>query len=117
MVIINVHWTRCDALILSPGGMISFVELSKLSSDDATTLRSLWASEVSHNRERGPQLSTTHPTREGPELQQISQGGRNHRHSGRIDDDDNTFHRLLEHLWTWIVDPILQTLGITDRAS
>ncbi|VDC05882.1 unnamed protein product [Peniophora sp. CBMAI 1063] len=86
VVFINVHSSRCDAIIALPDGVLSVVPLPNLSLERAERLRRLWTGYVMNGRarERGTQLG-------GPR--------------GRL-------QLYLKHIWTWIVHPILNVLDL-----
>ncbi|KZV68360.1 hypothetical protein PENSPDRAFT_634477 [Peniophora sp. CONT] len=86
-----IYDQACSALILFPGGLINSVALPELSPERADRLRSLWTTCIQRKvRER-------HTARVG--LRGSSELG-----------------SLLEHLWTWIVEPILRELKFTANS-
>lgn len=95
VVFINVDSTRCDALVLAPGGLTRAVALPELSKDRAMGLRSSWAQRL---RECGVRLRAIGP---------LSYG------------QDNTAYliRLLEFMWKWIVHPVLHAIGLVSTFS
>ncbi|VDB87833.1 unnamed protein product [Peniophora sp. CBMAI 1063] len=94
VVFINVHPTRCDALVLHPGGDVACVPLPGLSTDRALKLRALWTSQL-----RGAGVRVRAALHIG--------GG-----------DDFTYTaRVLKFTWEWIVQPILQSLQLLTENS
>ncbi|KZV60222.1 TPR-like protein [Peniophora sp. CONT] len=90
VVFVNVHKTRCDALILTmPSGVITPVALPDLSKDRALKLRSLWTKGL---RESNVRVRAPVPWSDN-------------------DDDSTSPARLLEFMWNWIVHPILQSVN------
>ncbi|KZV62713.1 TPR-like protein [Peniophora sp. CONT] len=96
-IYMNVHSTRCDALVLSPDGSIMHVVLHDLTEHRAMRLRTLWAAELDARnlRQRAPVIG----------LPQSSYGGA------------AELSRLLGLMWRWIVDPILKALGVSQHAA
>ncbi|KZV72504.1 hypothetical protein PENSPDRAFT_576141 [Peniophora sp. CONT] len=89
VVFINVGEARCDALILlpSPIGKVVPVSLPNLSSQRAEDLRLRWSSYVTQGR-----------------------GGRSLGHPDELSGPDNPLNHVLECIWMWIVQPILDAL-------
>ncbi|KZV61082.1 hypothetical protein PENSPDRAFT_314628 [Peniophora sp. CONT] len=94
VVFINVHRSRCDALILAASGVVTSVALPDLSEDRALKLRSLWAKRLrdSHVRVRAAVWSDSR-------------------------ENMASLARLLEFMWKWIVHPILLAMDITKAAA
>ncbi|KZV65988.1 hypothetical protein PENSPDRAFT_756016 [Peniophora sp. CONT] len=91
VVFINVHSSRCDALILCPGGAITSVVLPDLSSNNAAGLHRLWLSRL-----------VEHMSRE-----------RSFVPAERMHGYFNPFTIVLERLWLWVVFPVLVALDLT----
>ncbi|KZV61080.1 hypothetical protein PENSPDRAFT_314518 [Peniophora sp. CONT] len=112
IVFINVYQTRCDALILTPNGVITPVALPDLSLERANQLQLLWIEQLTSRtiRMRGAveSLSTDIAT------DSTCSAATAIRHSSRLSLDDSSSVHLLEHTWNWIVGPILEALGLTN---
>ncbi|VDB87873.1 unnamed protein product [Peniophora sp. CBMAI 1063] len=91
-VFINVHSTRCDALILLAGGGLILVPLPALSLERAQKLRTLCTASLEKKamRERGS----------------VAQDMVEYQKS-------NPFMRLAELMWHWIVEPILKSIDLS----
>ncbi|VDC05884.1 unnamed protein product [Peniophora sp. CBMAI 1063] len=90
VIFINIHPSRCDALIVHPHGALTSVSLPQLSLKRTEGLLNIWVTQVvgSMGRERG--LVPVAPPR------------------GHQD----AFTLVLERLWIWVVHPILQSLDL-----
>ncbi|KZV59330.1 hypothetical protein PENSPDRAFT_595676 [Peniophora sp. CONT] len=97
VVFINVHRTHCDALILTPGGLITSVALPDLSLKRANQLQLLW---VEHLKSRRIRMRAS----DSIEI----------RHSSLMPLDNGSSDHLLAHTWNWIVEPILKALELTN---
>ncbi|KZV76186.1 hypothetical protein PENSPDRAFT_598806 [Peniophora sp. CONT] len=95
VVFINVHSSSCDALVLFPNGAIRRVVLQDLTESGAQTLRSTWMKflQSSDLRSRG-----------AVSVDRLRSKGRT-----------NTLALILERLWTWVVQPILQALHFIEK--
>ncbi|KZV73884.1 hypothetical protein PENSPDRAFT_626588 [Peniophora sp. CONT] len=91
IVFINVHSTRCDAIVLAPGGTLKLIPLPDLSLEGADKLRSICTASLKEGmvRDRGS----------------VSQNA--------LRRQTSPFRRLAELMWTWVVDPILKSLDLT----
>ncbi|VDB99559.1 unnamed protein product [Peniophora sp. CBMAI 1063] len=110
-VYINVHKSRCDALVLGPRGLgdVTLVPLSELSLERAQQLQLLWIEQLrirGRSRDSDPTDSST------PWLQPAGSDIDDIRHSARVD-DHLALDNLLGHLWTWVADPVLRALDLT----
>ncbi|KZV60145.1 hypothetical protein PENSPDRAFT_760164 [Peniophora sp. CONT] len=96
VVFLNAGKVCYDALILSCTGEVRSVKLPQLTQKRAETLRSLWTRYVglcrAHRRGLVPQ-------------ERIMRG------------TTNLYGHMLGRLWTWGIQPILQELGFTEKAS
>ncbi|KZV60225.1 hypothetical protein PENSPDRAFT_760127 [Peniophora sp. CONT] len=96
VVSINVHDSRCDALIVTmPSGVIKLVELPDLSEYRALKLRSLWTKRL---RDCHVRVRAAVPI-------------------SACQDSMTYLARLLGFMWKWIVHPILQSMHITEAAD
>ncbi|KAE9403540.1 hypothetical protein BT96DRAFT_1016936 [Gymnopus androsaceus JB14] len=96
VVYLNVHSTRCDALIATTAGKIESVHLSHLTETRANKLRELWQGFLQSNgvRERATQSGIS--WRKGA----------------------GTACRILQLIWIWVVYPVLDRLNlICDNSS
>ncbi|KZV67445.1 hypothetical protein PENSPDRAFT_583940, partial [Peniophora sp. CONT] len=91
LVYINVHPSRCDAIIISPSGAISATPLLDLSLERAEELQRLWTDHVMGGRA----------------LTQRSLGS-----VGDLEGELNPLKYYLRHTWTWIVQPVLEALDL-----
>ncbi|VDB96018.1 unnamed protein product [Peniophora sp. CBMAI 1063] len=115
VVFVNVTASRCDALILYPSGKMLLVPLPELSLERASQLRSLWVIELAHFRDRirdSVILNQESPLDE--EAQQLAHDIALARHTSLVSDDEDDATHLLERLWNWIVDPIIQSLQFAE---
>jgi hypothetical protein len=92
VAVINIHESRCDALIVEKGKVIH-VSLSEFSYSQAQELqgslsRLLVASGVRMQDIRGPRMVSTNP-------------------------DDTGFEEILSMLWMRVIKPILNTLAFS----
>ncbi|KZV67443.1 hypothetical protein PENSPDRAFT_611424 [Peniophora sp. CONT] len=90
VVFINFHASRCDALILCPGGSLTSVALPDLSLRRVSSILALWLSELKAHAGRARGLVPAEQMR------------------GYL----NPFTLVLEQLWIWIVGPILEALDL-----
>ncbi|KZV73890.1 TPR-like protein [Peniophora sp. CONT] len=90
VVFINVHLSRCDALVLAPSGEITSVALPHFSYEQAKGLLLLWINQLVERmgRERG--LVSAEALR------------------GYL----NPFTIVLQRLWQWVVCPVLEALDL-----
>ncbi|KZV63933.1 TPR-like protein [Peniophora sp. CONT] len=86
---INVDKMRCDALILSPAGTVTSVALPDLSLKRASTLRSLWTTQLTMKDARAV-------------ISRREEPGRNL----------EILPRILGCLWRWVVSPVLKALDL-----
>ncbi|VDB88490.1 unnamed protein product [Peniophora sp. CBMAI 1063] len=91
VVLFNVSSRRCDALIVAAEGGITTVALPELTLQRAMKLRALWAAHLDTENVRQRGMSS------GPQLLRGS---------------SRTAGLLLERVWTWIVEPVTEALGI-----
>ncbi|VDB87807.1 unnamed protein product [Peniophora sp. CBMAI 1063] len=116
LVLINVHTSRCDAIIVHGDGEISTIPLEELSVERAYSLQSLWDEGLAGYRSRA---SATSPqdALEGGGLDLVPASAvALHRHTSRVEEDEGgLFVRVLECIWTWIIDPVLQALHVTKQ--
>ncbi|VDC05866.1 unnamed protein product [Peniophora sp. CBMAI 1063] len=108
VVFLNVHASRCDALVLRPDASIASIALPDLTLDRARTLQSLWKQELSSVREQSGLQPTSgvDPPQGAPENAQ-------YRHTSRIVEDEDSGHRVLANIWSWIVEPVLKAPHMT----
>ncbi|KZV60883.1 hypothetical protein PENSPDRAFT_322009 [Peniophora sp. CONT] len=92
VVFINVHRTRCDALILTASGVVTPVHLPDLSEERAWKLRSLWAKR----------------------LRDCDVRVRAAVHWSDSHYNMTSLARLLEFKWKWIVYPVLLSMNISQ---
>ncbi|KZV62883.1 TPR-like protein [Peniophora sp. CONT] len=91
VIFINVHSSRCDAIVISPSGVTTAIPLLDLSLKRATELQRLWTEHVMDGR-----ASAQRP------LGSV----------GDIEGELNPLKYYLKHTWTWIVQPILEALDL-----
>ncbi|KZV69579.1 TPR-like protein [Peniophora sp. CONT] len=96
VVFLNAGKVCYDALILSCTGAVTSVKLPRLTQKRAEKLRSLWTQHVGLCRAHRRGLVTQ---------ERIMRGS------------TNLYGRMLGCLWTWCIQPILQGLGFTEKAS
>ncbi|VDC02451.1 unnamed protein product [Peniophora sp. CBMAI 1063] len=97
VVFINVAEASCDALALSKDGSVKLVQLPALSLKRAEKLRSLWTVHVGLRR--------------GHRRGEMPRAVVRNRHIHSI------YVRILSLLWSWVVHPILQELGLITEPS
>ncbi|KZV62715.1 TPR-like protein [Peniophora sp. CONT] len=95
IVFINVDKSRCDALLLAPGGEITLVPLSSLTMERAEELRTRWTLHLKEHMVRA---------------------------RGSLDSlctlqDTNPLQDILERMWTCIVGPVLNALDPANLIS
>lgn len=94
VVVVNVHWSRCDALIIQPSGRdVAHVPLKNFTSTKAAEVRTLMVSLVGQRGGRAGGFK-----RKTPELQ-----------------PEEMFKGALAMLWLDVVQPVLNFLGYTRR--
>ncbi|VDB86272.1 unnamed protein product [Peniophora sp. CBMAI 1063] len=111
IVFINVHESRCDALLLYPDGQRELVPLLRLTSERADQLHSLWTTELAYHRDR---LRDPTVPRQGALPQDIIALSR---HTSHVYEDGDDLSHLLKCLWEWIVYPVLENLQVTETNS
>ncbi|KZV64379.1 TPR-like protein [Peniophora sp. CONT] len=94
VVFINIHSSSCDALVLFPNGAIRRVVLSDITESGAQTLHATWMKFLrsSDLRSRG-----------AVSVDRLISKSRT-----------NMLGLVLERLWTWIVQPILEALHLIE---
>ncbi|KZV73848.1 TPR-like protein [Peniophora sp. CONT] len=95
LILINMHPSHCDAIVLSPGKTFTSIVLPDLSVEKAKGLTRLWVTQLvpRMGRERG-----VVPTE-------------------RLRGYLNPFTLVLEQLWLWIVRPVLESLDLISLVS
>ena len=88
-IFINIHPSRCDALIVHPHGALTSVPLPQLSLKRTEGLLNLWVTHVVGSM--------------GLERALVPFAPRGHQ---------DAFTLVLERLWVWVVHPILQSLDL-----
>ncbi|VDC01494.1 unnamed protein product [Peniophora sp. CBMAI 1063] len=115
MVFINVS-VASNALVLHPNGELLSIPLPELSTERANKLRSLWATELRHYRDRIRDSAASQEelplNEESPQLA-LSDVTLIRYMARAYEDGKNDATRVLEHLWEWIVHPITQSLNLT----
>ncbi|KZV76176.1 hypothetical protein PENSPDRAFT_570139 [Peniophora sp. CONT] len=92
VVFINIHSSSSDALALHPNGAIRHVALPALKESRAMKLRTLWAQNLERCNHRMRGTAT-------PAMITLSSSS-------------GVFERILECLWTWVIEPILRDLNV-----
>ncbi|VDB83404.1 unnamed protein product [Peniophora sp. CBMAI 1063] len=96
VVFINAYGKRCDAVVMFPNRSPISVALSELTLVEAEKLRSVWSAYL---RQRNVRERATSFVSDDDD----------------VDGLDGPVVRMLEYTWTWVVSPILGSLGFLHR--